>query len=98
MDGTIRVRTAAWFATAVVLSVFATVLVMQALTAGASNHDEGSTFVPVPPFRLFDFRPEPFNIGPKSTPLNAGEANVYTQPVTGAIGNCIIPPTRRQSR
>jgi len=91
MDGTIQVRTAAWFATAVVLSVFATVLVMQTLTAGASNNDDGSTFVPVTPCRLFDFRPDPDNVGPKSTPLNADEANVYTQPVTGATGNCIIP-------
>lgn len=91
MDGTIRIRSAAWFATAVVLSVFATVLVMQTLTAGAASDDEGSTFVPVTPCRLFDFRPEPFTIGPKNTPLGSGETNVYTQSVTGAIGDCVIP-------
>lgn len=91
MDGTIRVRSAAWFATAVVLSVFATVLVMQTLTAGAASDDEGSTFVPVTPCRLFDFRPEPFTVGPKNTPLGSGETNVYTQSVTGATGDCVIP-------
>jgi hypothetical protein len=39
MDGTIRVRTAAWFATAVVLSVFATVLVMERLNVSATVDD-----------------------------------------------------------
>jgi hypothetical protein len=39
MDGTIRVRTAAWFATAVVVSMFATLLVMQEWRADAAPGD-----------------------------------------------------------
>jgi hypothetical protein len=91
MDGTIRVRTAAWFATAVVLSVFATVLVMQAWRVDAAPGDTDSTFVPVTPCRLFDYRPGELPDGGKRTPLVAGSP--ATQQVTGTVGNCIIPDT-----
>jgi len=43
MDRTIRVRTAAWFATAVVLSVFATLLVMQEWRVDAAPGDSDAT-------------------------------------------------------
>ena len=46
-------------------------------------------FVPVVPCRLFDTRPAPNNVGPRSTPLLAGD--VYTQAVTGTSGNCTVP-------
>ena len=91
MDGTIRVRSVAWFATAVVLTLVCTLLVTQAWSVGAAPGDDDSTFVPVPPCRLFDMRPDPFNVGPKSTPLGPGESNVYTQQVTGTNGDCVIP-------
>jgi len=91
MDGVVRVRTVAWFATAVVLAVVSTLLVTQAWSADAAPGDEDSTFIPVPPCRL-DSRPAPFNVGPTPGPLGPGETNVYTQQVTGANGDCIIPP------
>jgi hypothetical protein len=86
MDGTIRVRTAAWFATAVVLSVFATVLVMQTWRVDAAPGDTDSTFVPVTPCRLFDMRPSEPPTGGKKSPLGAGESNVHVQQVTGTSG------------
>jgi len=89
MDGTIRVRTAAWFATAVVLSVFATLLVMQEWRANAAPGDSDATWVAVEPCRLFDYRPGEEPIEGKKTPLVAGAP--ATQQVTGNVGNCSIP-------
>jgi hypothetical protein len=60
------------------------------LIADAAPGDDDSTFVPITPCRLFDTRPA-HNIGPKNTPLAAGESAAYTQPVTGTNGNCTIP-------
>jgi hypothetical protein len=79
------------FATAVVISVFATLLVMQTWRVDAAPGDTDSTFVPIPNCRLFDFRSDPNNVGPKNTPLEAGESNVYTQSVRGTKGDCNIP-------
>ena len=45
-------------------------------------------FVPITPCRLFDTRPAT-QVGPRSTPL--GNAETYTQAVTGTNGNCTIP-------
>ena len=89
MDGTIRVRTAAWFAAAVVISVFATLLVMQEWRADAATGDSEATWVAVEPCRLFDFRPGKEPLDGKKTPLVAGEP--WTQQVTGTVGNCTIP-------
>jgi hypothetical protein len=91
MDGTIRVRTAVWFATAVVLSVFATLLVSQEWRADAAPGDSDSTFAPVTPCRLFDYRPGESPAGGMKTPLVAGSP--ATQQVTGTVGNCVIPDT-----
>jgi hypothetical protein len=91
MDGTIRVRTAAWFATAVVVSVFATLLVMQEWRADAAPGDTDATWVPIEPCRLFDYRPGESPSGGKKTPLVAGSA--VTQQVTGTVGNCVLPIT-----
>jgi len=91
MDGTIRVRTAAWFATAVVISVFATLLVMQEWRADAAPGDSDATWVAVEPCRLFDYRPGEEPAAGKKTPLVAGTP--ATQQVTGTIGNCTIPTT-----
>jgi hypothetical protein len=89
MDGTIRVRTAAWFAAAVVISVFATLLVMQEWRADAATGDSDATWVAVEPCRLFDYRPGKEPLDGKKTPLVAGAP--YTQQVTGTVGNCTIP-------
>jgi hypothetical protein len=91
MDETIRAKTAVWFATAVVLSVFATLLVSQQWRADAAPGDTDSTYAPIANCRLFDFRSGGHNVGPKATPLGAGESNVYVQSVRGANGDCNIP-------
>jgi hypothetical protein len=91
MDTVVRVRSVAWIATAIILSVFATLLVMQEWRADAAPGDSDSTFVPVTPCRLFDTRPAPFNVGAKDTPLGAGDSNRWTQPVRGVNGDCSIP-------
>ena len=91
MDATVRVRTVAWFATAIVLSILATLLVTQAWTADAAPGDTDATFVPVTPCRLFDYRPGELPAGGKKTPLAAGSP--ATQQVTGSVGNCTIPTT-----
>jgi hypothetical protein len=89
MDATVRVRTMAWFATAIVLSILATLLVSQAWTADAASGDTDSTFVPTSPCRLFDYRAAPDTVGPRGTPLGAGETHV--QQVTGSDGDCTGP-------
>jgi len=89
---TLRLRSIVWFATGAVLAVFATVLVTQAWQADAAADDEDSTFVPVTPCRLFDTRADQPPPGGKKTPLGAGEGNVYTQQVTGSVGNCVGIP------
>jgi hypothetical protein len=89
MDATVRGRTVAWFATAIGLSILATLLVTQAWTADAAPGDTDSTFVPVTPCRLFDYRPGELPAGDKKTPLAAGSP--ATQQVTGNVGNCLIP-------
>lgn len=92
VHGTVRTASLTWIATAIVLSVMATLLVTQAWRVDAAPGDEESSFVPVTPCRLFDFRAGADNVGPRSTPLGQGESNVYTQRVRGANGNCVIPP------
>ena len=91
MDGTVRMRSAAYLAMAVVLALLASLLVSQQWKVDAAPGDSDSTFVPVTPCRLFDFRAGVNNVGAKSTPLAAGESNRYTQNVTGNNGNCVIP-------
>ena len=61
-------------------------------SAKATNTNGGGAgvvFVPVVPCRLFDTRPTPDNVGPRTSPL--GATDVYTQQVTGTNGNCTIP-------
>jgi hypothetical protein len=55
-----------------------------AITGGAR-----SVFVPIEPCRLFDTRPAPANVGPRTTPIGPEES--YTQQVTGSNGHCEIP-------
>jgi hypothetical protein len=88
----LRIRSIVWFATGVVLALFATVLVTQAWQADAAAGDTDSTFVPVAPCRLFDTRPGKPPAGGKKAPLAAGGSNIYTQQVTGDIGDCVGIP------
>jgi hypothetical protein len=80
-----------WFATTVVVSVFCTLLVSQEWRAAAAPGDIDSTFVPMTPCRLFDFRPGESPAGPKKTPLGPGAASAYTQQVVGHVGDCFVP-------
>ncbi len=86
MDSTIRIRTAAWYATAIVLSVVCTLLVTQAWSADAAPGDTDSTFVPTAGCRLVDTRTAPNTVGLRSAPLGAGE--VFEVTVHGANGDC----------
>jgi len=83
---TLRVRSTVWFATGVALTLLATVLVSQTWRADAAPGDTDSTFVPTTPCRLFDYRPAPDTVGPRSAPLGPGETHV--QQVTGSNGDC----------
>ena len=73
--------------TAVAVVLGAGVVLPNASAAVISG--ERAVFVPIVPCRLFDTRPAPDNVGPRATPLGAGE--VYTQQVGGPNGNCNIP-------
>lgn len=86
MDGTLRVRSAAGVATAVVLAVLCTLLATQAWSAGAAPGDSDSTFVPTAGCRLADTRAAPNTVGSRATPLGAGD--VFEVTVHGANGDC----------
>jgi hypothetical protein len=85
MDGTIRVKTAVWFATAVVISVFATLLVSQEWRADAAPGDADSTFVPTAGCRVTDTRATS-TVGPRNTPLGADQS--FTVAIHGSNGEC----------
>ncbi len=85
----IRIRTVMWAATSALLAVTATLIVTSAWSADAAPGDLDSTYVPTPGCRAFDYRPAPNQVGPKPTPLGAGEA--YTQQITGNVGDCVGP-------
>lgn len=59
------------------------------LQASASSSATETTFVPVTPCRLVDTRPGEPNVGPRATPIGAGES--ILQQVTGTNGDCTIP-------
>lgn len=86
MNGTIRIRSVAWFATAVVLTLVCSLLVTQAWSVGAAPGDSDSTFVPTAGCRLVDTRPAPLTVGPRNTPLVANDTMEVT--VHGANGQC----------
>jgi hypothetical protein len=58
------------------------------LTSAASGSTP-SSFVPITPCRLFDTRPAPDNVGPRSTPIGAGDT--FVAAVRGTNGRCNIP-------
>ena len=55
----------------------------------ATAPEGAATFVPITPCRLFDTRPEPFTIGPRTAPL--GPNDVHSVAGTGAAGACQLP-------
>jgi len=89
MPTTIPTRTVAAFAIAMLAAVAATVVVTTAWRVDAAPGPGDSTFVPIEPCRLFDFRPGSDNVGERSGALGADET--ATVQVTGTSGNCIIP-------
>lgn len=64
---------------------------MQSWQAGAAPGDNDTTFVPVPPCRLFDTRPGLDNVGIRVAPLGPGET--FPTQVTGSNGECVGIPT-----
>jgi hypothetical protein len=60
-----------------------------AVTNAVVSTGERTAFIPIAPCRLFDIRPAPAQVGPRSGPLGPGE--VFAVQVTGANGNCTIP-------
>ena len=60
-----------------------------AVTNAIVSTGEKAVFIPISPCRLFDLRPAPDQVGPRSAPLGPGE--IYTQTVRGVNGSCDIP-------
>jgi hypothetical protein len=60
-----------------------------AVTNAVVGTGERAVFVPISPCRLFDLRPAPDQVGPRSAPL--GPSETYTQAVRGLNGSCDIP-------
>ncbi|MEO1056021.1 MAG: hypothetical protein AAFY28_03825 [Actinomycetota bacterium] len=85
----VRIRTIIWAATSAVLAAAATLIVTSAWSADAAPGDDDATYVPTAGCRAFDLRPAPNQVGPRSTPLGAGE--VFTQQITGNVGDCTGP-------
>lgn len=86
----IRLRSTLWFITGVSMTVVLAAVFVAVQTIAAPGADE-TTFVPIAPCRLFDYRPAPDNVGPRVGALGAGETS--PQQVTGAVGHCNIPST-----
>jgi len=73
---------------AVAVSLGAGIALPSARATNTAGGGAGVVFVPVVPCRLFDTRAAA-PVGPRTSPLGVGD--VYTQAVTGSIGNCTIP-------
>jgi hypothetical protein len=52
---------------------------------------ERAVYVAITPCRLFNTRPAPSNVGPRTSPL--GTDDTYSVQATGASGNCNLPAT-----
>lgn len=61
-----------------------------AVTHAVVTSGEKAAYFPIAPCRLFDLRPAPDLVGPRSAPLGPGET--FTQAVRGTNGACSIPP------
>ena len=83
-------RPIALFAAGAALATALTITGLQTWQVGAAPGDIDTTYVPVAPCRLFDLRPAPDNVGPRTSPLGPGET--FTTQVTGSNGNCVGIP------
>jgi hypothetical protein len=61
------------------------------LASATLGSGERAVFVAIEPCRLVDTRPAPDTIGPRTTPLGAGDT--YNVQARGAQGNCNLPTT-----
>lgn len=77
-----------WIGVSAVVAATVGAMTFAGLGAGAAPAEEPSVYMAVPPCRLADTRPE-FQVGPRSTPLQANET--HNQQVTGTNGDCMIP-------
>ena len=75
-------------ATAMIVVTLVAVVTLAPWRVGALQPGE-TTFVPIVPCRLFDTRPGPDNVGPRSAPIGAKDP--YTLQVSGQNGSCNIP-------
>ncbi len=90
-SSTSPLQKAIWIAAGVMLAAIASLAFSQAWSANAAPGDDDATYVPIPNCRAFDFREGELPAGGKKTPLGPGE--IYTQQITGAVGDCAIPNT-----
>src|SRR5689334_11383129 len=88
--GISRYRTPIWFTTGAAIGLLTAVLTTQAFSVAATENPPESSFVAIAPCRLLDTRSGSDNVGPRSTPVTAGEELVVQ--VTGsAQGRCLLP-------
>jgi hypothetical protein len=79
-----------WFVVGVTMTVGLAGVFVGVRTIAAPGAGE-TTFVPIAPCRLFDYRPAPDNVGPRVGALGPSETS--PQQATGAVGNCNVPST-----
>lgn len=77
-----------WIGVSAIIAASVSAIALVGPHAGAAPSGDEATYVPIPPCRLVDTRPE-FQVGPRSTPIAANET--HEQQVTGTVGNCDIP-------
>ena len=77
-----------WCSVGAALIATAGVALPAAQATNTGGGGAGQVFVSIVPCRLLDTR-GPANIGPRSSPLGAGD--IYIQAVTGTNGECTIP-------
>ncbi len=87
---TSRLRRPVWFVSGATFGLVVAALTTQAFMVSAGADPSGSTFVPIAPCRLFDYRPSS-GVGTRNIPVGPDETVV--QQITGAVGACNIPPT-----
>ena len=59
------------------------------ITQATTSSGERPIYVPIEPCRLADTRPAPTTVGPRATPLGAGET--YKLSGWGSVGDCTLP-------
>jgi hypothetical protein len=59
------------------------------LAYATTSTGERAIYLPIQPCRLVDTRPSPDTVGPRATPLGAGET--FSLAGWGTVGNCVLP-------